>query len=318
MSNYNAHVLSIVVPVYNAQDFIKECLESIQHQDFLEWECLCVDDGSTDRSSEIIQEFCRKDARFKYYRQNNSGVANARTKGLALSSGRYIGWVDSDDFIKPNHFAELIEAIVNSGDDIVCSSVLHCDSSGSNLRKANAVTDPVKLAMGIYAMTASSSLWGKLFRRDIIEKSGANMGAGACVIMEDAYFLLGYLRVCNSVGYIDSASYVHCVRNPQSLSCSCGNSQWWRNYIMANEAIYELVRPWFDKDVVRTRINKVKLDLLYAPEVSDKVFRSYHPEVVLPWVNNYSLVQKGDAIIASIGLRQQLLRAKSCFRRLFK
>lgn len=90
---------SIIVPVYNSSQWLRECLNSILAQTCLSWECICVDDGSTDDSREILQDYARKDSRIKIHCQVNSGVSAARNVGMSMAKGRYIWFVDSDDQI---------------------------------------------------------------------------------------------------------------------------------------------------------------------------------------------------------------------------
>lgn len=90
--------ISIITPVYQAEKFLKKCVDSILSQSFTDWELLLVDDGSTDKSSEICRTYAEQDARIRYHQKENGGVSSARNAGVALAEGRYITFVDSDDF----------------------------------------------------------------------------------------------------------------------------------------------------------------------------------------------------------------------------
>lgn len=114
-------MISIIVPVYNARVFLDRCLTSILEQMHTDWECLCVDDGSTDGSPEIVRKFIRQDARFRLIQQQNSGPGVARNSGLESSKGEYFTFVDSDDLIHPELLSRMyLLAERNEADLVVC------------------------------------------------------------------------------------------------------------------------------------------------------------------------------------------------------
>ena len=97
--------ISVIVPVYNVEPWLRECLESVLlHQDLDDIEVICIDDGSTDASLQILNEFAEKDSRVKVYTQSNSGLSATRNRGIELSSGEYILFFDNDDMIAENSF----------------------------------------------------------------------------------------------------------------------------------------------------------------------------------------------------------------------
>lgn len=112
-------LVSIVIPVYNTARFLGECLDSICKQNYKKIEVICVDDGSTDSSPEIIQFYVRKDRRIKYIRQENQGQSVARNLGMSYATGEYICFVDSDDFIIPNAIFQSVEIFKKHKVDVV-------------------------------------------------------------------------------------------------------------------------------------------------------------------------------------------------------
>jgi len=103
-------LVSIIVPVYNAEKFLSQTLDSIINQTFENWECIIVDDGSIDSSASIANSFCEGDNRFKYYYQENSGPSVARNKGIDLARGEYLQFLDADDVIAPDRLDIMISA----------------------------------------------------------------------------------------------------------------------------------------------------------------------------------------------------------------
>ena len=107
--------ISIIVPVYNAEKFIANCIESVLHQDYDKWELILISDGSTDESYNICEEYAKKDTRIKAINKINEGVSATRNSGIALSTGKYITFVDADDFIAENYLSLMLE---KKNDDI--------------------------------------------------------------------------------------------------------------------------------------------------------------------------------------------------------
>ena len=115
--------LSIVIPVYNVEKYLRECLDSILNQTFQDFEIICVDDGSTDKSLEILQEYKRKDDRFVILQQRHSGAGSARNNGIRLAEGKYIQFLDSDDYFEPTLLEEMYNHAEKFDADLtVCSS----------------------------------------------------------------------------------------------------------------------------------------------------------------------------------------------------
>lgn len=94
----NEPEFSIIIPVYNSAEYLRECLDSVIAQTYTKWEAICIDDGSTDESSKILDEYCKNDCRFIIRHQSNKGASEARNLGLQLAKGRWIAFLDSDDF----------------------------------------------------------------------------------------------------------------------------------------------------------------------------------------------------------------------------
>ena len=96
-------LISIIVPIYNVEKYLRQCLESISEQTYKNFECLLINDGSPDNSAEICREYVEKDARFRYFEKENGGLASARNLGIKYSKGKYISFIDSDDWVEPDY-----------------------------------------------------------------------------------------------------------------------------------------------------------------------------------------------------------------------
>lgn len=111
MSKY---LISVIIPAYNAEKYIEETLDSVLSQTYQNWECIVVDDGSTDNSAELILSYCKIDSRFRYYKQKNAGPSKARNLGLENASGVFIQYLDADDVLLPQRFQIMLEKYVHT------------------------------------------------------------------------------------------------------------------------------------------------------------------------------------------------------------
>lgn len=111
--------ISVVIPVYNAEPYLRDCLDSVLSQSFTDWEALCVDSYSKDASYDILQEYAAKDARIRVFRNDKDGVCQARNVGLDNASGAFLMFVDSDDFIHPRYMEIMRGAMIRETADIV-------------------------------------------------------------------------------------------------------------------------------------------------------------------------------------------------------
>jgi len=113
-------MISVIVPVYNVEKYLEECLDSIQNQTYSDIEVILVNDGSTDKSKEICGKYCKQDNRFQLLNQENQGLSAARNKGVEISTGEYIVFVDSDDIIKTNYLEKLMQYMAEDVDIVEC------------------------------------------------------------------------------------------------------------------------------------------------------------------------------------------------------
>ena len=115
-------LISIIVPVYNVEKYLRMCLDSIQNQTYQNFECLLINDGSPDNSADICREYVAKDARFRYFEKENGGLSSARNLGIERSGGAYITFIDSDDWVEFDYLEVLYSAIIQETADISVST----------------------------------------------------------------------------------------------------------------------------------------------------------------------------------------------------
>lgn len=165
--------ISIIVPVYKVELYLRQCLDSIAAQTFSNWECILVDDGSPDGSGAICDEYAARDARFRVIHQKNGGVSAARNSGLSNAKAKYIGFVDPDDWTEPDLFMTLYNLICKDDYDMAQVGFYNeyiGETHRKTLVRARTVLDRKATVRRIfYDREIPSYLWNKLFNRRIID-----------------------------------------------------------------------------------------------------------------------------------------------------
>lgn len=201
--------VSIIIPVYNAQDYLQDCLDSIARQTYQDFEVIMINDGSTDKSLELIIQQSQKDKRFKVISQANAGVSTTRNKGISLSKGKYICFVDADDMIEENFISCMIAHI--STNDLAITGAQYTDNAnhtdilpqGQYKKK-----DIGKLLEVNLKSICLNAVWGKFFYRDIIIKNNIYFDS-KLIYGEDAEFFHKYLKYCSSIYVDEGCKYIY-------------------------------------------------------------------------------------------------------------
>lgn len=214
-------LVSIIIPVYNAEIFLHRCLDSVINQDYLHLDIIVLDDGSTDRSVSIIESYL-DDKRVRLIKKINSGPSDTRNKGIERAEGEYICFVDADDFVTPDYVSvfmnnlyayDLPDLIVT---DYTEYSVYHPKGVGIRQMKEEGIYTAVDFAPCLFTGTMGV-LWGKLFKTTIIKEENLQLDSNIR-IQEDLLFVFTYLKYCNSILYTKSYTYHYNRLNEMSLT----------------------------------------------------------------------------------------------------
>lgn len=207
-------MVSIILPVFNAERFLPQCLDSILSQTYLEWELIAVDDGSKDGSMEILKSYEKRDNRIHIISKENEGVSIARNIALEHSHGDYIYFVDSDDIVMSEALMILVKAMDSNKATFVKSDFLPIDEQGKQVfinkkqvirrRYDGKVMDSEKFFKKI--LMKEYFLWTCLFQKDIIVKNHIQF-IPHCRLMEDAAFVADYLLYSDRNVYKDACVY---------------------------------------------------------------------------------------------------------------
>ena len=220
--------ISIIIPIYNVEKYLPLCFESLISQTLKEIEIICINDGSTDNSLEVVKKYAQIDSRIKIITQDNQGVSEARNAGISIAQGEYLGMVDPDDWIEPNMFEVLYNKAKKKNADIVeCDLIEHRNFNFDNKKirklkiKCNVFTN-IKIKLGnIYnwknikteLFNVRAYCWNKIYRTNLI-KNNINFEGR---VGEDYYFCIEAFLAAKKIVYINKNLY-HYVKRENSLS----------------------------------------------------------------------------------------------------
>ena len=213
-------VHSVIVPVYNAAPWLAQCLDSIAAQPARDWECICVDDGSTDGSGAILDEYAGRDPRFRVIHQANAGPGAARNAGLDRARGEWVSFVDSDDMVRADYFSAF-NALPEKA-DIVFFQLTRIDGDGirhnytfpsgleTGVRSTRGEMESLAVQLVLNDRNADMFGWScnKFVRRSLVESVGARFDIGVHCY-EDELFALKLLRGAESVRLLPRCLYLY-------------------------------------------------------------------------------------------------------------
>ena len=239
--------ISIIIPVYKSEDKLARCVNTVLAQSFTDFQLILVDDGSPDNSGKICDDFAKKDDRVIVFHNKNAGAAAARNAGIKAAKGKYIGFVDSDDFVAENHFEGMFSTAEKYLSDITMCDFLsvgknssetvmhHGFSEGTVLNRSeikSKIYDNIfynKNTVGYF------SLWNKLFRRSLVTRNGIlineDMSFG-----EDMLFVMDCLKQTNSIAFCENAGYY---------------------YEMTEDGLFSKYRRGFIDDIAKCYVSRV-------------------------------------------------------------
>lgn len=205
--------ISVIVPVYNVEQYLPRCIDSILVQTFTDFELLLIDDGSTDSSGDICDEYAKKDNRIRVFHKKNGGVSSARNVGLDNAKGEWLAFIDSDDTVD----TEYLSLNESEDADIIEKGFTVCDEFGNVIRHSH-VTDKCISSQEeffrIYVNNWIGPLWNKLIRRSIVKNSHFNTDVQ---IGEDLLFFLSFIANIRKYKYSQIGTYCYFLRNSSAM-----------------------------------------------------------------------------------------------------
>ena len=204
--------ISVIIPVYNVENELAKCLNSIVNQTFKEIEIICVDDGSTDNSLNILKDYANKDSRFRIFEQKNQGAGIARNIALNQAQGDYIAFVDGDDYIDLNFLESMYKVAIDNNLDIVKGNFLIHESNGSIINThENERIEKELLNNKIPHKDFLQSWWSALYKNSVIKDYGIQFAP--IRYLEDVPFLHKFLAVASSFQLKNDVFYHYVIRD---------------------------------------------------------------------------------------------------------
>lgn len=208
--------ITVIVPVYNTEKYLYRCIDSILAQTFTNFELLLIDDGSNDASGQICDEYTTKDNRVRVFHKKNGGVSSARNLGLDNAIGKYIMFVDSDDYMMPGMLEVMLSALESKKADLVVCGTM--ETGGGYWRPVADVDYSINQLNDHFVTLLHTELlsppWNKILKKKIIGniRFSEDISFG-----EDLLFNIQYLKKCETISFIKEAPFYHEKENENSL-----------------------------------------------------------------------------------------------------
>lgn len=333
--------VSILVPIYNVEKYLEECLDSLVAQTLNEIEIICLNDGSTDKSLEIIKTYAKSDDRIIIVDKENSGYGDSMNKGLKKATGEYIGIVESDDFIELDAFEKMYNLAKNYDADVVRSNYFHY-KNGKNtryeyidVRDIGRLINPISRNWIFYQAPA---IWSAIYKNDFIKEKKINFLSTPGASYQDTGFNFKVLASTNRVIFTDEA-FLHyrldndasSVNNPGKVYNVCKEYAEIERYLRANDLydeyaeimqmakfgayywnIYRLA-PKLRKDFVK----KIKEEFLVASKdnkINESLFLDRDQWKLLQYILNHEV----DSSLRYIKINGKKKKFKAICRKTFK
>ena len=225
MNSSDTIMVSVVMPIYNAYNYLRPAMDSVLDQTLREIELICIDDGSTDNTLEILKEYQKQDERVRIITENNAGPAIARNKGLARSRGKYICFLDADDFFEPTLLESLYKLCEEKDLDIAVTDYDHYNCRKARFEEGIKPEHGKLLSGGtvcskneypdVVFSLVSSNVWSKLFRREFLVEKGLLFPENIRVF-EDVHFVMTAMAMATRVARFDDVLVHHRIYSEQS------------------------------------------------------------------------------------------------------
>ena len=214
--------VSVVLPIYNVEKYLKKSVQSVQNQTYRNLEIILVDDGSKDSSGRICDELSKEDSRIQVVHKNNGGLASARNSGYEVATGEYVMYIDSDDCVKEDTVKKCVDAIERDKSDVVIFGYEKVSEDGNILEVCswdNKIYSHNEMTEHLYRAICEMSFgyaWNKLYRKSILDKSGV-LGDAKVIDREDLIYNMELLKYWNKITYIDYVGYEYLQRSTSLL-----------------------------------------------------------------------------------------------------
>lgn len=297
--------ISIIIPIYNAYGYLRKCLDSVCRQSYTNLEIICVDDGSTDGTGDILDEFAKNDKRIIALHQENHGESNARNTALKMASGEYIGFVDCDDWIDFDMYETMIQKAAEYDLDIVATSWYreddwNCQMIQNEMTVKKDIINRDELLKYIYmrdSYRGFAYMWNKIYKRNILTDREGNLIKfdETLRIGGDVLFLAQAAIRANRTMYMEQSFY-HYIQRKDS-GCHMLDLEKMQDWLRAYDMTLQLL---MQENVENATLDYVKRFMAYhscnavkiALEESNDEMKKYFQEYMFKYCDEYVKLNK--------------------------
>lgn len=235
-------LISIIMPLYNGEKYLRQCIDSILSQTVSDWELIIVNDGSVDSSLEICSSYAQKDSRIKVITQENAGVSAARNNALAHASGKYVAFIDCDDMYTPDHLEVLLD-LLKSNPQCDCAFSEYYEFTGEKAEYESCEAAETKIIPhdeyvdSVLLYQKLNSVWKYMLKAETAKKISFN----ALKFCEDYFYLLEYAKTVENAAYTSKKLYYYRKDNTASMTQNIGNRKYLNNYITIPKLVYNYI-----------------------------------------------------------------------------
>lgn len=267
--------ISVIIPVYNTEKYLRRCLDSVCNQTLSDIEIICINDCSTDNSLEILQEYSAKDERIKVIDfKENKGAAVARNIGIDEAQGEYIGFVDSDDFVDLDFYEKLYNKAIETGADVVKGNVYDYDikTEQSTLTDFYNINDKIKENKAYFCYGFTSAI----YKKDIIKNNNVKFPENISYF-EDPYFSILTSILVKNVELVNDAKYNY-IRHSSSACSKSKSERSVKDLVLAQKQILAL-------------LNTMKLS-----KIDYCIYTSFLIEQIVPYCSDIAIPEEGNQL----------------------
>lgn len=318
-------MISIIVPVYNVEKYLDECIQSIVSQSYTDWECILIEDGSTDKSGDICDQWAKQDQRIKVIHQENQGVSVARNQGIDNAKGEFITFIDSDDWIDSEYLQTLFQPTLKQPTDLVVTGITQDYSNGNSIvyQPGHSLTFELvsKDTTHFIELNQKYLLYGptsNLYRSDIVRQHQIRFSTNASY-GEDLLFNFQYLEYVRTITCVNQSHYHYRIIGSGTLSSTFRANQFDTDYEQWKvlKSFYQRKGLWTQeaKKLLYNRLWGIIYDGLFLSNRQGMDYSYIKHLLSIPEISE--LKEYRDSFSCSSWIKQAILRRHSLWFYLF-
>lgn len=259
--------ISIIVPIYNVEQYLRKCIESLINQTLKEIEVILVDDGSPDNCPQICDEYAQKDERIKVIHKQNAGVSAARNSGIEIATGEWLAFVDADDWVEENIYEEAYKRTLEGDPDLVLFNFFYnykkCEMVNENIPKEDFITmdsqiiEKLRLSLmhPFYApydskFASMAAPWNKIFKASIVKEKNIKFPVEVKGVFDDGLFNLYYYDYVKKVNFFNMPLYHYRILSTSMLN------KYKANRLEINELVFKKIEEYMKEKQVNETFHK--------------------------------------------------------------